>query len=151
MNGIINFGCDYLYLIRYLILKRDNSNVSDSVSDAAAKFFLISWGLSIDEIDAANKLFFEKHKKDEFDDFNNIVDRIISFISEDKSAKERLIIQLSAIAFMDYEIKDEEASYVRMFSELLDFRPSEFIRLTEIGSDTAIALNYFGDIYSKER
>jgi hypothetical protein len=147
MSGKIDFGCDFLNIMRNLELKGKDKSLNP-VSDAAASLFLVQWGFSIEEVDKANALFWDKVESKKLEnDLTVVAKRIVDHISGDHAAQERLVIQLAALGDMDYDINEEEVSYVKWFEELLDMKPSEFYSLCERGEALAVALNFFGAKY----
>lgn len=151
MSGKLEFGCDFLYLTRMLIWESTPDGGPDAISDAAAKLFLLQWGFSVEEVDQANALFFERVNSDTLGEFNPAYKRIVEHVSKDRAAQERLVIQLAALGSMDFEITNEEANFVRWFMDEFDLRPSEFQDLCQRGWDLAMGLDYFGRAYMETR
>lgn len=117
------------------------------ISDAAARLFLIEWGLSVEEGDKANALFWDRVRDETLGEFLPAYRRIVDHVSKDRAAQERIIIQLAALASMDFKVEDKEATFVRWFRDEFDLRPSEFTNLCQRGWDLAVALDYFGREY----
>jgi len=152
MNGKLEFGCDYLQIMRSLEAVGDTNGKWDPVADAAARLFLLQWGFSIQEIDDANKLFWDRLQKNALEnDLDVVATRIADHIHDDRPAQERLVQQLAAVGEMDLKVNDEEQNFVGYFRDKLDMRQSEFTKLCEQGEAWAIALDFFGQQYAKNR
>ena len=157
MSGKLNFGRDLFYIMRELIERGKNPDqaaIQESrwiVPDASIRLFLIQWGLSVEEIDEANTMFWNQVESDSLEDLQIVIERVVDHLSNDSEAKERLIIQMAAIGLLDFDVTEGESNFVRRFQEVLDFRPSEFSKLASRGNDLAIALNYFGNEYVKAK
>jgi hypothetical protein len=148
MSGKLEFGCDYLNIMRNLELRGAPDEVGDPVADAAARMFLLHWGFSVIEIDETNKLFWDRVRNNSLEsDLLKVIDRVYDHIKDDKVAQERLVTELAAIGDMDLQVNDEERVFVNYFRDKLDMKPSEFNALCSRGTDWAVALNYFGDEY----
>ena len=157
MSGKLNFGRDFFYIMRELMWRgkkpdqtasQDNSLI---VPEASIRLFLIQWGFSVDEIDEANAMFWKQYESDSLEDLPIVIERVVDHLSNDIEAKERLLVQMAAIGLLDFDVTEDEASFVQGFQDLLDFRPSEFTKLASKGNDLAIALNYFGNEYVKAK
>ena len=151
MSGKIEFGCDYLYLVRTLIWEAKPESGQDAIPDAAAKLFLLQWGFSVEEVDQANALFFERVNAETLGEFHPAYERIVAHVSKDRTAQERLVTQLAALGAMDFQVTDGEANFVRWFMDEFDLRPSEFQALCERGWDLAVGLDYFGKVYMETK
>ena len=151
MSGKIEFGCDYLHLTRMLIWEAKPESKQDEVSDAAAKLFLLQWGFSVEEVDQANALFFERVNTETLGEFHPAYQRIVAHVSKDRTAQERLVTQLAALGAMDFQVTDGEANFVRWFMGEFDLRPSEFQDLCQRGWDLAVGLDYFGTAYMENK
>jgi len=147
MSGKISFGCDFMYVMRELQVRASESAALDPISDAAAKLFLIEWDFSPDEVDEANKLFWDRFNSESLGELLAAMQRVVEHVSKDRAAQERLVIQLAAIGSMDYNVTSQEGSFVSGFQEAFDLRPSEFNALCERGWNLATALDYFGAQY----
>lgn len=156
MTGKIEFGVDFLYLCRDFISRSANPNeevdeIDRAISDVAARLFLLLWGLSVDEGDEANQKFWERVNNNSLEDLDLVVERIVKHLEADRSAQERLIVQLTAIGLMDFDVTEGEKFVVNYLSDKFDFRPSELSDLADQGHSLAVGLNYFGDIYMQEK
>jgi hypothetical protein len=151
VSGKIEFGVDYLTIMRFLQSK-GHPNGFDPVDDAAAKLFLLQWGFSVEEIDAANAEYVQRLNNQTLgNDIFPIAKRLSDHIKGDEESKDRLVIELAAIGLMDANVTNDEDMFVSAFQNLLDMKPSHFQALTKVGNDWAIALNYFGTEFAKSR
>jgi hypothetical protein len=154
VNGKILFGVDYFQLARNIEVRGFHSP-DDRISaseDAAAKLFLLQWGFTTEEIDQANQVFWDKAENGKLDDsLLPVIDRIKKFIGNDIEELERLVTELAALGLMDYDITDEERGFMSLIQDEFDLKPSEFQDLCQKGNQWAIALNYYGDEYMKEK
>jgi len=149
-SGKILFGVDYLNLMSWMELpgddeKPDKYHDFGPITYAMAQLFLLQWDFSIKEIDEANRIFNEKIDSNTLDEnLSTVIDRLAKFIKDDKSAVEKLITEMTAIAHMDQKISRGENWLADVFKETFDLAPSEFRRLDQRGIDWAIALDYLG-------
>jgi len=149
MEGKLQFGCDYVYMMRDLVLR--GSKEISPIPDAALKYFLLNWDFSPEEVDKADSLFYDKLNNEKLENLDLVIKRITDLIKNDRAAQERLVTQLAAIGYLDYDVKDAEAFIVRYLSDAFDFRPSEFEKFAIKGANLAIGLNFFGEAYMKEK
>lgn len=154
VNGKILFGVDFLCIALLMAasgLTEPNDHISP-ITISAAKLFLLQWGFTTEEIEQADQIFTEKVNNNGLDGtLNQVIDRVVNFIRDDKEKQERFVIELAALALMDLEVTEREDRFVGKFKDLFDMKPSEFQNLIEIGGHWAIALNYFGDEFMKEK
>jgi hypothetical protein len=147
MNGKIEFGCDFLALMRSLAFKGNKYEVKP-VNEAVANLFLVEWGLTLEETAAANNLFFNKMNAGEYNaPLINIARRIVDQISINHLAPGVLIIQMAALGAIDFIWTDEEKAFISIFQQLLNIGPLDFQALTAQGATLALALNNFGRAY----
>jgi len=153
MSGKIEFGFDYLVLVRNLQWQgRNPSDGLDPVDDAAARLFLLQWGFTLKEIDEVNNVFWDRARTSSLPtDLLAVAKRIADHVNENKDAKERLVVELAAIGAMDGNVSPDEGRFVYNFRDLLDMRPSEFDALINQGTGWAIGLNFFGQEFAKAR
>jgi hypothetical protein len=114
----------------------------------------------LDEIDEANELFFKKFNGFMKDELQQVIDRIVSFLSSNMQYKEKFLSQLSAIAFINLPFNNldidssndnkDQIDFVYSFSSLLDLRLTERNKFIEKGTFIAIALNTFAKYYYNE-
>ena len=150
MTGKLEFGCDYLDLMRWL--ETQGSKNMDPVTDTAVRLLLLQWDFTLEEIDEANKQFWERLNAGTLpNDLLTVAKRITDYIKDDKTAQERLIIELAAIGYMDMNVNNGENTYVTWFQDLLDIKPSEFQALCTQGMNWAIGLNFFGNEYANSK
>lgn len=149
MQGKINFGVDFIFMMIELNARAKDG--LDPASMGATLLFLLEWGLTGEEVDEANRIFWERNDNDTTGTVKEVIDRLVGHVKDNQEAKQRLIRQMVAISSLDYHHSDAEVSFVRGCSELLDMRPSEFQELVERGNDLAHGLNYFGERYTLTR
>ena len=150
MTGKLEFGCDYLDLMRWL--ETQGSKNMDPVTDTAVRLLLLQWDFTLEEIDEANKQFWERADKGSLgDNLLTVMKRVTEYIKDDKPAQERLIIELAAVAFMDGNITKEEGDFVSVFQYLCDMKTSEFHALCTQGINWAKGLIFFGNEYAKAK
>lgn len=147
MNKKIEFGCDYLHVMRNLESWREKEEF-DPRADAIARLFLLQWDFSVEEIDEANHLYLDRVNGKSLDDDAKVTERLIAFVKEDKAATERLVIELVAVGAVDDHVTEGEGNFVRSFRDRLDLRPSEFNVLIKKGVDWAHALAFVGSEYA---
>jgi methionyl-tRNA synthetase len=80
-----NLGLDLLWIFRELLIKGNNK--MGSYSDAVARYLLIHLGLSIEDTDAANRLFWQRIKAGTLGDLGDAAARIADFVKALVSAK----------------------------------------------------------------
>lgn len=153
MSGRVSFGCDFLHLMRELYWRSSDSpeDADYRIPDAAARLFLLLWGLSAQEVDQANELFWQRFNSRTLDELRQVMQRMADHVSRDQAAQERLVTHLAAMGSMDFEVTDAERFFVRWFQEALDLRPSEFGAWCERGGALAIGLDYFGRMYYESK
>ena len=147
MSGRISFGCDFLYLANMLQPQWSSIHDVDLVR-ATSRLFLVQWGFSLEEINKAEAILWDRIDAGALDDLSAVVQRIVNHFKKDRSAQERLIAQLAAIAVMDCEYSDRDAAFVGFFQEAFDLGSAEFFDLYEQGRNLATALLLFGRAYS---
>lgn len=147
-SGKVMFGVDYLHLMRDMEIPRENEKNNEEkiiVVDAVIKLFLLQWDFSIDEIDQANKVYWDKIHSGTLDqDLNPVINRVVDFLKNDKKAQEKLIIEMTAVAQMDEYILEDEKALPQYLVKRFDFRPSEFESFIQKGWDWQVALNFLG-------
>lgn len=151
MNPKTSFGYDFLYLMRSLQLAGSKKKGFDPIADAASRYFLITWGLTPEEADDANKHFWEDVQRRNLSNFKESFERIVNHMKKDRAALDRLVVQATAIASLDFDVTPDEATFIHMFQDYFDLRPSEWKALVKQGTNLAIALHYFGGTYADNR
>jgi hypothetical protein len=149
ISGKVLFGCDYFHIMRRMEITEDTGdNKYALIIDAVMKLFLLQWDFSIDEIDASNKLFFDKVNSNTLDEtMAPVFDRIINFVRNDKTAQDRLMIEMIAISVLNGDISEDEREWANFFKGKFDYRQSEFEGLMERGINWARAFDYVGARY----
>ena len=150
-SGKISFGIDYLNVMRFMELPDENENYDENkkhVVDAVARLFLLQWDFSVEEIDEANKAFWEKVNSKTLDEtIITVIDRIVDFLKGDKKAQEKFLTEVAAVAQMDDTFLDSEDFMKDMLQSKFDFRPSEIAEFYKKGWYWRIALDYMGERY----
>lgn len=150
-NGKISFGCDFLNVMRQMELPNENEQYDkdkSNVVDTVAKLFLLEWDFSVDEIDEANRVFWDKVNTQTLDKYiSTVFDRIVIFLKDDKKSQEKFLIQLTAVGQMDQTFLDSERATPQYFQEKFDIRPSELKQYFKKGFDWRIALDFLGEQY----
>jgi hypothetical protein len=148
-NGKILFGCDFLHLMAQMeFTEYQTEKKYASITATIASFFLLQWGFSDEEIRESKALFLRKCAAKTVDlDIHIVIERIVGLVKNDKSAQERLIIELTAIAVINQEVSEEEKSMAQYFANRFDLSPSEFQRLIKGGIDWANWLTNVGIAY----
>ncbi len=146
MNPKVSFGHDFLYVMRSLQLSASPKSI-DPIADAATRLFLVMWGLTAEEADEANNLFFQHVDQDRSGDFRACFERLAGHVRKDRVASERLVIQAAAIASIDLKVTSEETMFIRALEGYLDLKPSEFDALLKQGANWAVGLHFFGNTY----
>jgi hypothetical protein len=154
MTGKIEFGCDYEYTMLYLGFI-GHHDADDPIPGVVIRLFLLNWGFSLDEADEAEKIFWERLTSNQlgpvFSNINQVIDRIVDYIKDDKAAKERFVTEITAVSYMDMVLKDEARAFINSFKDILDMKPSEFSDLFAKGVYIASSLNVFGKVYMQNR
>jgi len=145
----IDFGSDFLQLMRELQNRASIEGGIDKISDAAASLFLTEWGLTVDEINEANKQYWEKWERNELKRPADVYQSMVDFAQHSLPDRHRLITHIAAIVYLDFEVTEEEREFTDLVQELFDMRPSEFNPLLEKGRNLAVALNHFGNVYAQ--
>ena len=149
MNKKLEFGCYYLHVMRALELRNSEEKNLDLIADAAARFFLLQWGFTLEECSDANKLFWERSDAGALPTEKTVVDRIVKLFKNDRPSQEKLIIQMAAISALNMNVSDAERMFVTSFLGLFDMKPAEFQILCERGEHWAVGLDIFGTVYLK--
>lgn len=147
MNDRIDFGCDFIMIMRSLAFKGSPNQVKP-VNEALAQLFLVQWGLTPDEVAAADRLFYAKMNAGEMNaPLLNVAQRIAARVSNNPAAQQTLIVQMAALGAMDFMVTPEEGAFVTIFQRLLNIGPVDYQALCIQGGNLALALNNFGRAY----
>ena len=150
VSGKVLFGVDYLYFMRTMEIEDDDSKKGnmESVVDSVIRFFLLQWGFSVDEINKANQLFWEKIENKKLDSsLQPVLDRIVKFVQDDREKQERLVIEMIAVGSLDNNVTERELWFAEQMRDKFDLRPSEYQALISRGRDWATAVDYLGNSY----
>ncbi|MEW6030630.1 MAG: hypothetical protein ACOYZ8_11695 [Chloroflexota bacterium] len=145
----VEFGFQYLYALRELQLKGADKTKLDSVADAAARMFLIGWGLSLDEVDEANRVFWSRLEKNELGNLQTALQNLKSRVGGNPSDVNHFVVEACAVAAMDLDLSEGEVGFINVLKDLFDLRQSDVMTLLERGYNTAIGLRFFGNEYVK--
>ena len=147
MNPKIDFGCDYISIMRSMAFK-GHPNEVNQISDAAAKLFLALWGFTVDEIAQADQLFYFKMNSGQYNaPLIETAKRVVYHLSANRQDQERLIVQLAALGLMDFVVTDQEKAFVLIFQQLLQLDMAKYQDLCNQGANLAVVLNNFGKVY----
>lgn len=150
MENRIDFGIEYLYSVTTLAISEKGAVDFDPVVYAAARFFLLDWGLSIDEADEANRQLLN-FMKDKSLEPTEKLDRLFNRIKSDPVLKEKYATQIAALVSFDNKITDMEKIFMNVIQDKLDFRHSEIVDIFTKGINLSIGLRFFGENYAKNK
>lgn len=145
----IEFGFQYLYILRELQLRGTDKSKLDNIADAAARMFLISWGLSLDEVDAANQTFWDRFEKNQLGEIQDALQKLKNRLGSNETDIHHFVVEACAVAAMDMNLSDGEVGFINILKDLFDLRQSDLTKLLERGYNTAIGLRFFGNEYAK--
>lgn len=149
-SGKILFGIDYFNIMLLMEVPDEGKTASEKgpIIGAVMRFFLLQWGFSVEEIDKAWNLFWEKSEKNELDPkVDTVLGRLCNFVKDDREAQERLLLQIAALGQLDKSVSEGEKYYANFFKEQFDFKPSEFNALVQQGYEWCLALDFLGNQY----
>lgn len=140
MDGKISFGVDFLHTM----LETDKrSDVGSPKAHPIAMIMLImEWGLSLDEVNEANKLFWKKNDDKTLDDFPQAVNRLILYTKDVPDAKSKLVTDMIAISYLDGNVSEDEKKLILALGEMYDFRPSEMAKFSNRAFDILNVLTW---------
>jgi hypothetical protein len=142
--NLIDFGFDFLWTLREL-QDRD----LDDFDDAVIRYLLFDWGVTVETVDEANRLFWQRVKEGTLGDFRDSLDRIIRAIGSDNDLKNHLVRDLVVVLEIQrVKITNKQKSFLNGFQELLDMKPSEFQSAISRGSEWAMALQFVCRAYA---
>lgn len=141
MNGKVGFGVDFLHAMLETNTRSKESN--GNALPIARVLLVIEWGLSAQEQDEANEVFWKKVKDKTLDDFSDAATRLIEHVKNIPEAKSKLLADLILITNLDGDLSEDEKEFVQIFGNMLDFRPSEIVKLADRADDMLNALYWF--------
>lgn len=151
LSGKILFGVDYLNVMRFMQWPGENEKYDENkrfIVDAVARLFLLQWDFSVEEIDEANKAFWEKVNSGKLDEtIISVIDRIVTFLKGDKREQEKFLIEVAAVAQLDETFLESEGFIKNLLQDKFDFRPSEVTELYRKGWYWRVALDFVGEKY----
>lgn len=143
MNGKINFGVDFLNAI--LETNERSKEGSGNALSLARVLLILEWGLSTEEQDEANQLFWKKVNEKSLDDFPDVATRLVEHCKNSPEAKSKLLTDLILITSLDGDLSEDEKGFIQAFGNMLDFRPSEVGKLAERSDDILNAFAWFAN------
>lgn len=146
----IEFGVDYFSLMRELEQAASPDGGLDNISDASLRVFLHLWGLTSDEIDRAAEHYSERRASNSLGELREVAARILEYIGPAPADRERLVLEMGAIGFMDFAISAQEKALVSYMNLIVDMKPSEYYTLLDRGKGLAKALHRYGEVYKDE-
>lgn len=153
VNGKILFGVDFLNIMRWMELPDENEEFDQEkqeVVDTVAMFLLAQWDFNIEEIDKADKLFWEKVNSESSNEIIiKVVERIVGFLEGSKNDQEKFFVNLATVALMDSTYINHERIMMEEFQKRFDFRPSEVDAIYEKGWSWSRGFDILGDTYVK--
>jgi hypothetical protein len=151
LSGKVLFGVDYLNIMRFMELPDKDEKYDENmrhVVDAVARMFLLNWDFTVEEIDQANQVFWDKVNSEKLDEkVVTVVDRIVDFLKGDRKSQEKFIIEVAAVSMLDDTFIDNEGFMKDLLQTKFDLRPSEIEVLYKRGWDWQVALNFVGEKY----
>lgn len=149
MDAKVSFGIDFLNVMGNADMKSGQSDCMNGFN--LARLFLVTeWGLSLEEADEANRLFWEQVQKNSVEDLGVVAERFLSHLKKDSAASTKFLTEMITINFLDERITDEEKQFTMAFAEELDFRKSEVNVMVEKGIAYAAAYGFFARNYKKD-
>ena len=149
MNTKFSFGFDYLNIMANADMRSGNQNNMNGYN-LARVFLVTDWELTTDEQDEASQLFWQAADKNSFEDMSVVINRFISHLKNDASAKTKFVMEMMTINFLDSKITDDEKEYTLAFASDLDFRKSEIDEMVTKAIGFAVAYAWFGENFTKK-
>lgn len=146
----LEFGVNYFALMRELEQAASPDGGLDNISDASLRVFLHLWGLSTEEIDAAAEQYTERRDANELGELREVAAQILDYIGPAPADRERLVLEMGAVGFMDFAISAQEKALVSYMNLIVDMKPSEYYTLLDRGKGLAKALHRYGEVYKDE-
>ena len=147
-NSKISFGVDFLNIMGNADLR--SGQQGDMNGFLLARLLLVTeWGLTAEEQDAANQLFWEQVSKNSLDDLGVVAKRFILHLKKDPIAGAKFLTEMITINYLDGQITDGEKELTLAFANELDFRKSEVDALVSKAVGYAVAYGHFGDNFAK--
>lgn len=142
LSGKISFAVDFINLLGLMNLRAKGG--MNPVAHSAILLFLVEWGLTANELDQANGIFWQMVEAKTIDNFDVAAKRLAGALANHPAEQQRMMIQLAAIAELDADLTQEEITYLKSWGETFDMRPSEVSVLYDRGRQLAMALTFFG-------
>ena len=145
----VSFGLDFLSIMANVHMrsgKKGNMN-----GFLLARLFLTTeWGLTAEEGDEANQLFWQGVNKETLEDLGSVAERFIAHLKKDAMASSKFITQMMTINYLDAQITDEEKEFTMLFATELDFRKSEIDVMASKAVNCAISYDFFANNFVKD-
>lgn len=148
-TGKVEFGFLYLYLMRELEFRATPKQGLDATADAACRVLLLRWGISPDEVDEANRLFWERLEKNKLGELQVAFDKFKKLLHGDTHKIRDFITDAITVSAMDMNLSENEAGFLSVLQNGFDLRQSEVQDLFKIGTNMAVGFNFFGQEYMK--
>jgi hypothetical protein len=149
MDAKVSFGLDFLNIMANAGL-RSGKDENRNAYNLARLFLMTDWGLSVQEGDEANQLFWQAVNKNSLEDLKIVAERFIPHLKKDAAASTKFITEMMTINFLDGQITDDEKEFTLLFANDLDFRRSEIEAMATKAYDFAQAYDWFGDNFTKK-
>ncbi len=146
----VEFGVNYFALMRELEQAASPDGGLDNISDASLRVFLHLWGLTDQEIDRAVSQYNERRDNGALGELREYAAKILDYIGPAPADRERLVLEMGAVGFMDFAISAQEKALVSYMNLIVDMKPSEYYTLLDRGKGLARALHHYGEVYKDE-
>lgn len=149
MNTKVSFGFDYLNIMANADVRSGSKNSLNGYN-LARVFLMTSWGLTTEEQDSANQLFWQALNNNSFEDMGVVINRFVSHMKNDLSEKTKFLTEMMTLNYLDGILTDDERDFTLAFANELDFRRSEVEEIERKAIGYAMAYTWFGDNYVKK-
>jgi hypothetical protein len=151
-DGKILFGVDYMCLAILMVNEGKMPELDFPASAlAAAQFFLLQWGFSLDETNKVRELFNKKLDESNLVNSEVVRNRILEFLNDDIPSQKKLVKELVAIGNMYLGKTDDVNNLMLQWLKGFDITIiTEISSLIEQGTEWAVGMNLFGKAYTHE-
>ncbi len=145
-----NIALDLLRMFRELQFKGDTDKTG-GYTDTISRYLLVHMGFTLDTVDEANSLFWEKIENNKLGDLGDVAARVADFAKDSDWIKEYIISSMGAIVEVQNTsvISDEQKNFYDAFLDLLDMKPSQFQSAFKKGIQWGIALKFTANAYAE--
>ena len=149
MDNWIQYGVDYLRTILEIVLKSDHRTESERENSISVARIILVMDLdfSVEDQNKAINIFFIKVDNNNLEDLGDVLRRLVNTVGGSLRSKEKLILHLFMMAYLDGDITQSQVDYVHTVGRLLDFRQSELNSLSDRGIDKINSLTWFAENY----